>query len=99
VNEVAATAIDSIAVGSAACALLVWSIGIWQWTTGKQFRIRWPRGKYNGRRITGGSVKLTFDTELFYFRPRASWGYGQPYFCWLGFRIGAEAQYGYRDEE
>lgn len=53
----------------------------------------WPRGKYNGKRITGVSVKVRFDVSFCYWRPRASWNFGMPYFGWLFFIVNIETIY------
>ena len=53
-------------------------------------KIRWPRGRYNGRRITGGKVSFGFDLSMFDWRPTARMNFGQPYFIWLGFVFRAE---------
>ena len=59
--------------------------------------LRWPRGKYNGRRITGLSVKVRFDVAMFQWKPRASWDFGTPYFAWLFVIMNIEPIYHYLD--
>lgn len=51
--------------------------------------MRWPRGRYNGRRIDG--FQVTFHMHLLWVRwlPRLSWNYGEPYFLWLWFTLRA----------
>lgn len=59
--------------------------------------LRWPRGKYNGRRITGVSVKVRFDLAHCMWKPKASWSFGMPYFAWLFVIVNIEAVYHYLD--
>ena len=40
--------------------------------------VRWPRGKYNGEKITGITIKFCLDL-LYWTRPRCGWNYGNPY--------------------
>lgn len=56
-------------------------------------KLRWPRGRLNGRRIVGGKVSIALDLCLFSLRPRASRGCGQPYLIWLGVILRAETVY------
>ena len=60
-------------------------------------RLQWPRGKYNGRRISGADVKLTWRIDFFSWKPECRWNWGQPYFMILGFRAQAEATYHFDD--
>lgn len=56
-------------------------------------KLRWPRGRCNGRRIGGASLKVGIDLFFWFWRPRVSWNFGQPYFLWLCFQIRAEPNY------
>lgn len=49
--------------------------------------MRWPRGRFNGRRIEG--FDLTFQLHLLWWRwrPRIAWNFGQPYIIWLCFSL------------
>ena len=49
--------------------------------------MKWPRGRYNGRRIVGAGCSLAFHVSPSYLRPRVSWNSGEPYFIWLIFTI------------
>lgn len=60
-------------------------------------KLKWPRGKYNGRRITGFGVDARLDVALWLWKPRASWNWGQPYFRWLFFIIRLNPVYHYLD--
>lgn len=59
----------------------------------KESDMRWPRGKYNGKRIVGFSVKVRFIITSFYIKPQYSWNFGEPYICWLGFFINTGGEY------
>ena len=39
--------------------------------------IKWPRGKYNGQRITG--IKISFECDITRFYLRMSFNFGEPY--------------------
>lgn len=39
--------------------------------------LRWPRGRYNGRRIVGIWIKLRID--VLHCRVRCGWNFGEPY--------------------
>ena len=60
--------------------------------------MKWPRGKYNGKRIMGAKVEFKVDLELWCWRPRFGWNGGCPYFMWLCFRIGAELVFEWRNK-
>lgn len=53
--------------------------------------IRWPRGKYNGRRITGASIKFKVSVEFFQWLPRFP-KYANC-FRWLWFYVWFEWEY------
>ena len=57
----------------------------------------WPRGRYNGRRITGFALRLQVDVAAWSWRPQAEWGWGAPMARWLCFALFAEARYHYLD--
>lgn len=59
--------------------------------------MRWPRGKYNGRRITGLSVKVRFDISMILWKPRIRLDY-QPFaIAWLVVIVNIETMYHYMD--
>lgn len=58
-----------------------------------KLRSLWPRGRHNGRRIVGFTVKLRVDVLGFRLLPHAEWGYGAPMVRWLVFALFAEAVY------
>jgi len=39
--------------------------------------VRWPRGRYNGRKIVGFMLKFEFDVLCWFLA--ASWNFGEPY--------------------
>jgi hypothetical protein len=55
--------------------------------------VRWPRGRYNGRRITGLRVTLICRYDMPVWRPYLRWNHGEPYGGWLGLQVRAEATY------
>jgi hypothetical protein len=57
----------------------------------------WPRGRINGRRITGFELRLRVDIAHWEWLPRAEWGYGVPMVRWLCFLLVAEARYHFLD--
>lgn len=60
-------------------------------------RFRWPRGRYNGKRIDGFSLR--FDVHLLWWvwKPIAEYNHGEPFLLWLCFTIRARARYANRD--
>lgn len=56
-------------------------------------KIKWPRGKYNGRRITGFQIKLAFDVKIFLWFPEIRCQHGVFRAHWLGFNVWAELRY------
>ncbi len=58
---------------------------------------RWPRGRYNGRRITGFTLRLRVDVAYWRWLPRVEWGFGHPMLNWLCFALLAQAEYHYLD--
>ena len=52
---------------------------------------RWPRGKYNGRRIVGISFKVVLDVTAWHWLPMIGHGHGM--FHWLCFLSWTEAKY------
>ena len=60
-------------------------------------KIRWPRGRYNGRRIAGFKVSLGVDLLWWNWRPRASRNFGMPYLLWLCFAFRCETVYHVHD--
>lgn len=59
--------------------------------------MKWPRGKYNGRRIEGFS--LLFKVHLLWWKlvPIAHWNHGEPRLTWLCFTLIVAAEYCYWD--
>ena len=54
---------------------------------------RWPRGRYNGRRIEGFQISLSVHLLYWFFRPRCAMNFGEPYVMWLCFTLRAKAEY------
>jgi len=52
---------------------------------------RWPRGRYNGKRIMGASIKCAFDMEYFSWAPR--WIKHANCFSWLWVYIWIQWEY------
>jgi len=59
--------------------------------------MRWPRGRYNGRRIEGFRVHFTLHLLFWRFRPLMHWNHGEPRFTWLCFTWMAAPEYCYWD--
>jgi hypothetical protein len=59
--------------------------------------MNWPRGKHNGKRITGWNIPLCFDVALTDWLPRFECSLGGPYFRWLWFTVRGEVNYHYQD--
>jgi hypothetical protein len=59
--------------------------------------MRWPRGKYNGRRIEGFRLHFVLHVLDWYWKPLLHWNHGEPRFSWLCFTWMACAQYVYWD--
>jgi hypothetical protein len=55
--------------------------------------LKWPRGRYNGKRIAGVEVRVRVNLLNWFWRPRISWNFGTPYFHWLCFNNWAEPVY------
>jgi hypothetical protein len=60
-------------------------------------KFRWPRGRYNGARITGFKVSARFDVAGFEWRPRLSWRLGYQYLNWLWITLRFEVIYHFND--
>ena len=60
-------------------------------------KLAWPRGRFNGRRITGFDLKLRVNVTFWEWLPRFEWGYGRPMVRWLCFALIAELEYHYLD--
>jgi hypothetical protein len=54
-------------------------------------RLRWPRGRYNGRRIMGASIKFKFSVKWFEWWPK--WIRYAHCFRWLWFYVWMEWEY------
>lgn len=63
-----------------------------------KYKIRWPRGRYNGRRITGLKVTFIWRCDMIDWIPVFKSNYGEPYVMWLGFQIRTEVTYHYMDK-
>lgn len=57
--------------------------------------MKWPKGKYNGKRIVGFSIKFTID--ITYWNFKFYWNFGQPAIVIGPLRINAEINYSFRD--
>jgi hypothetical protein len=55
--------------------------------------VSWPRGRFNGRRITGFELKFGFDVLHPCWKPMIHWNFGSPVLWWLWFYVRAEARY------
>ena len=55
--------------------------------------MKWPTGKYNGKKISGFRVLLQVRLLSFFWTPRFEWNFGQPHITWLIFTIRFEAEY------
>lgn len=53
--------------------------------------MRWPRGKYNGRQIEGLQVSVAVHLLTWFWRPRFSWNFGEPYIVWLCVNVRAKS--------
>ena len=57
---------------------------------------KWPRGRYNGARITGAEVRICWRWD--HFRAWGfGWRHGEPYMALLGLRISASPTYHFKD--
>lgn len=56
--------------------------------------IRWPRGKYNGRRIVGFSVKFRVNLTMWRPLPLMRWNFGELMAAWLCFVVHCGVEYG-----
>ena len=54
--------------------------------------MKWPRGKYNGLRIVGASIKLKVDITSWRWIPRP-WGEFGGAFVWLCFLLWIEWEF------
>ena len=55
--------------------------------------MKWPKGKYNGRKIDGFTVSLNVHLLSWCWMPVADKNHGQPYLIWLFITIRAEPNY------
>ena len=60
-------------------------------------KFRWPRGRYNGKRIAGFSLKVGLDLIWWHWKPVCRWNFGQPFVWWLCFNLRAEPVYHFND--
>lgn len=47
--------------------------------------MKWPTGRYNGRKIDGFYVSFCLHLLDWQWRPLWRWNFGEPYFLWLCF--------------
>lgn len=57
----------------------------------------WPRGRYNGRRITGFTLRLRVDVSHWRLLPNFTWDFGHPKAQWLCLQLLGEAEYHFLD--
>lgn len=55
--------------------------------------MKWPTGKYNGKRIDGFKVSLEVHLLWWNWKPVFSANFGEPYFIWLCFSIRARLNF------
>lgn len=55
--------------------------------------MKWPTGKYNGRRIEGFKVSLALHVLHWFWKPVFGYNFGQPYFIWLCITLRGEPNY------
>jgi hypothetical protein len=55
-------------------------------------KFRWPRGRYNGRRITGLKIAASIDFAHFEWKPVMAWKFWT-YIFWLWFGLRFEIIY------
>jgi hypothetical protein len=60
-------------------------------------RLTWPRGRYNGLRIDGGSIKVEIHLLWWEWWPNFSWNFGEPYAHWLCLTVRFAAHYGHKE--
>ena len=55
--------------------------------------MKWPKGKYNGERISG--FKFSFAVHLLWWNwmPIIKFNFGEPYFIWLCFSLRGYIEY------
>jgi hypothetical protein len=56
--------------------------------------MRWPRGKYNGRSVTGLDISFRIDLEIWRWRPIAGCNFASPFVAWACFRLRIDPVYG-----
>ena len=61
--------------------------------------MRWPRGRYNGQRITGFRISFEVNVDWMWWKPRISWNFGEPHFIWLIFYVRLYAKYSLRERD
>ena len=59
--------------------------------------MKWPRGRYNGRRIVGFSLAFEVSVDMWKWLPQARWNYGEPMARWLCLKLRAKPAYHYAD--
>lgn len=55
--------------------------------------MKWPTGKYNGKRIQGCQVSFYLHLLYWQWAPRLRWNFGEPYLIWLCFSLRLKAHY------
>ena len=56
--------------------------------------MKWPRGKYNGKRIGGFKVSVAVNFLWWLWKPRIEWRHGEYYILWLCFSVRGYVEYG-----
>ena len=57
--------------------------------------MKWPTGKFNGKKIDGFQVSFKLHLLWWNWKPLLSMNFGEPYFIWLCFTF--RAQKSFRD--
>lgn len=55
--------------------------------------MNWPKGKHNGRLIEGVHISMSLHLLTWFWRPRCSWNFGEPYLIWLCLSLRAKTEY------
>jgi hypothetical protein len=56
-------------------------------------KLSWPRGKYNGAKISGFRISLQIHVLTWRFNPVLRWNFGEPVASWLMFTIRFKPEY------
>ena len=55
--------------------------------------MKWPAGKYNGKKIDGAKLSIAVHVLRWYWKPIYSANFGEPYLIWGCVTIRAYAEY------